>query len=136
MTYQPALAQPKESAGVPTPDWIAAVAGNDTHFVTGCYDGFVRLYSPGAADSIAAGLAHGQAVTAVDLFATTAELLVASGSKDCSLKLSVTSTTASSGTVHAVAVTALTCGRAALQRVILQFFQFAVGPSTARCDRQ
>lgn len=44
VTYQPALGQPKQSASIPQPDWISSVAGIDDRFVSGCYDGAIRLF--------------------------------------------------------------------------------------------
>ncbi len=43
VVYQPAMGQPKETAGIPTPDWIGAAAGVEAHYLTGGYDGYVRL---------------------------------------------------------------------------------------------
>ncbi len=44
VVYQPAMGQPRESAGIPTPDWVGAAAGVEGFYLTGGYDGFVRLY--------------------------------------------------------------------------------------------
>ena len=97
VVYQPAVAQPKESAGIPTPDWISCVAGIDDRYASGCYDGFVRLYQPGTAAPLLSAQLHALAVTSVDMFATSEELLVASGGKDCAMKLSAAAVKGATG---------------------------------------
>ena len=86
IVYQPALGQPKQSASVPQPDWISSVAGIDEFFASGCYDGTVKLYTP-AGKVVASALASDQAVTCIDVASTSQEVVVAVGSKDCTVKL-------------------------------------------------
>ncbi len=86
--YHPSLGQPTESEGVPHPDWVGSVAGIDGSYVSGCYDGIVRVFDAGSTVAVAESSVHGAAVTAVHLMRTSAETVVASGSKDCSLRLS------------------------------------------------
>eukprot|EP00903_Cladosiphon_okamuranus_P009824 g9337.t1 len=48
--YLPALRQPTEAEHAEQPDWVSAVAGAGEGletFVTGCYDGCLRVYGPG-----------------------------------------------------------------------------------------
>ncbi|CAN0125416.1 unnamed protein product [Hapterophycus canaliculatus] len=48
--YLPALRQPTEAEHADQPDWVSAVAGageGQETFVTGCYDGCLRVYGPG-----------------------------------------------------------------------------------------
>jgi WD40 repeat protein len=84
--YQPAMAQPKQSASIPQPDWISSVAGIDDCFVSGCYDGSVRLYAPDGTICSTA-FVSAQSVTTVDTARTSAEVIIISGSKDCVVRL-------------------------------------------------
>ena len=88
--YQPALKPPSESEDLEHPDWVSSASGADTAFVTGCYDGTLRLYSP-EGKQFSTTIAHKKPITSVSMSqvatATGSADLIASASKDCTVKL-------------------------------------------------
>eukprot|EP00752_Nemacystus_decipiens_P004505 g4113.t1 len=110
--YLPALRQPTEAEHADQPDWVSAVAGAGEGletFVTGCYDGCLRVYGPGCKVTSLAK-AHQSPVTALcavpSLSASGARHAAGflSGSKDMTARLWRLAGTGSNASLEAAAV--------------------------------
>lgn len=87
--YSVAVQPPTSEDTTEVPDWVGAVSGTDNLFVSGCYDGTVRLHGlQGGAPVWAVAAAHAKPVTSLHAAATSdGGAVVASGSKDCIVKV-------------------------------------------------
>jgi ribosome biogenesis protein YTM1 len=83
LEYLPAMQKPEQSNQISNPDWVSCVdATSDDYFLTGCYDGNLRMYSTDGA-CVASTAAHKKPIKALASGrGGEGTHLVATGSKD------------------------------------------------------
>jgi ribosome biogenesis protein YTM1 len=88
LEYLPALRMPQQVESDDHPDWVSAVDGGlEKHFVTGCYDGRVRLYDS-KGQCIATTTAHSKPIKALATIKIDDKTAgVISGSKDQDVRM-------------------------------------------------
>ncbi|XP_078430207.1 transducin/WD40 repeat-like superfamily protein [Wolffia australiana] len=90
--YIKAVIPRKQDEPYPHDDWVSAVDGSNKGFIlTGCYDGFARIWKDGAVTHLLEG--HNDAITSAciinkkDMIADEGTLCIGTASKDRSLRL-------------------------------------------------
>ena len=73
LEYFEASPEPQLQSTIEHPEWIKTISSNGNNFVTGCYDGSVRIFSRGADEPISVIQNHSMAVTGVSFIQGTSK---------------------------------------------------------------
>merc|ERR1712188_191062 len=71
-------------------DWVSAVSGSSskkTIIISGCYDGYLRVFRPGIKSCLFQRKAHSGPVTDLSLYENNSDIYAVSVSKDCNAQL-------------------------------------------------